>query len=214
MTRVRSARPDDLDPALALWSASLAATGARPSLEHRAQLRQRLAAGLLVVAASDGEVVGAALGEPDAAEPDLVRLVLLAVHPAHRRRGLGAALAEGLADAAWGSGARRLSARPPNAVARTFLLACGLAPEGPDAGDLVGELEPPARDVVVHADGLRLGQLLKLAGLAPTGAQATALLSGGGVEVNDEPESRRGRQLRLGDVVRAGEVTMRLVPPA
>ena len=52
------------------------------------------------------------------------------------------------------------------------------------------------------ADGtIRLGQFLKLAGLADSGAHARELLEDDAVTVNSEPESRRGRQLRRGDVV-------------
>ena len=67
------------------------------------------------------------------------------------------------------------------------------------------------RDVHVRDDGIRLGQLLKLAGLADTGADARVLLDLGEVEVNGEPEARRGRQLRPGDVVTCGEESVRLV---
>lgn len=48
---------------------------------------------------------------------------------------------------------------------------------------------------------IRLGQLLKLADLAESGAQARALLADGEVRVNGEPEERRGRRLVAGDVV-------------
>jgi len=48
---------------------------------------------------------------------------------------------------------------------------------------------------------IRLGQLLKLSGIAGTGAEAKALLLESAVTVNGEPEARRGRQLRRGDVV-------------
>jgi len=62
------------------------------------------------------------------------------------------------------------------------------------------------RDVSIAEDGIRLGQLLKLAGLVDTGADAKTLLAAGEVLVNGEVETRRGRQLRRGDVVeRAGE---------
>jgi ribosome-associated protein len=70
------------------------------------------------------------------------------------------------------------------------------------------------RDIEVRDDGIRLGQLLKLAGLADTGADARVLLDLGEVEVNGEPESRRGRQLRPGDVVAVGEEQVRLSLPA
>ena len=48
---------------------------------------------------------------------------------------------------------------------------------------------------------IRLGQLLKLAGIADTGADTKALLADAAVTVNGEPEGRRGRQLHPGDVV-------------
>jgi ribosome-associated protein len=67
------------------------------------------------------------------------------------------------------------------------------------------------RDVEVRDDGIRLGQLMKLAGLADTGADARVLLDLGEVEVNGEPESRRGRQLAPGDVVRVGDESVRIV---
>jgi ribosome-associated protein len=50
-------------------------------------------------------------------------------------------------------------------------------------------------------DSIRLGQLLKLVDAVPTGAQVKDVLFAGAVLVNGEPEERRGRQLRRGDVV-------------
>ena len=50
-------------------------------------------------------------------------------------------------------------------------------------------------------DTIRLGQLLKLVDAVPTGAQVKDVLLTGTVRVNDEPEERRGRQVRRGDVV-------------
>jgi ribosome-associated protein len=66
-------------------------------------------------------------------------------------------------------------------------------------------------DVVVRDDGIRLGQLLKLAGLADTGADAKTLLDAGAVTVGGRVEMRRGRQLRAGDVVAVGGRRVRLV---
>lgn len=50
--------------------------------------------------------------------------------------------------------------------------------------------------------GIRLGQLLKLAGLVESGGSVKTLLAEGLVEVNGRPESRRGAQLKRGDNVR------------
>jgi ribosome-associated protein len=61
--------------------------------------------------------------------------------------------------------------------------------------------DDPVTNVPISDDSIRLGQFLKLAGLADSGADARTLLDEGEVKVNGEPESRRGRQLRKGDVV-------------
>jgi len=58
-----------------------------------------------------------------------------------------------------------------------------------------------AVDVEVGERGIRLGQLLKLVNLVESGGAARALLASGGVRVNGEVETRRGRQLAAGDVV-------------
>jgi ribosome-associated protein len=69
---------------------------------------------------------------------------------------------------------------------------------------------PEPRTVEIRDASIRLGQLLKLAGIADSGAEAKELLADGGVTVNGEPETRRGRQVRAGDVVPAAgeEVTV------
>jgi ribosome-associated protein len=46
------------------------------------------------------------------------------------------------------------------------------------------------------------------------GGEAKALLAEGAVRVNGEPESRRGRQLRAGDVVAAGDEALRVINAA
>jgi ribosome-associated protein len=55
--------------------------------------------------------------------------------------------------------------------------------------------------VPIRDDMIRLGQFLKLAGLADSGTEARDLVSDGEVTVNGEVETRRGRQLTRGDVV-------------
>jgi ribosome-associated protein len=57
------------------------------------------------------------------------------------------------------------------------------------------------RDVEIRGDTIRLGQALKLSGLAGSGGEARALVESGGVTVNGEVERRRGRQLHPGDIV-------------
>ncbi len=69
------------------------------------------------------------------------------------------------------------------------------------------------QDVAVAEDGIRLGQFLKLAGLADSGAHAKALLEQDAVSVNDEAEQRRGRRLQRGDLVTVGVQQARVVAP-
>ncbi len=57
---------------------------------------------------------------------------------------------------------------------------------------------------------IRLGQLLKLAAVIDSGAQVKSFLSTEPVWVNGEREARRGRQLHPGDLVRVGEVELRV----
>jgi ribosome-associated protein len=67
------------------------------------------------------------------------------------------------------------------------------------------------RDVAISTDMIRLGQLLKLAGVVDSTGEAKAFLATTPVTVNGEPESRRGRQLFQGDEVRAGDEALRIV---
>lgn len=61
-------------------------------------------------------------------------------------------------------------------------------------------------DVTIRDDTIRLGQFLKLANLIESGAEAKEVIADGEVSVNGEVETRRGRQLVVGDVVEfAGE---------
>ncbi len=62
--------------------------------------------------------------------------------------------------------------------------------------------EPAARTVSISTESIRLGQFLKLADLVDQGSEAKPLLSDGAVLVNGTVETRRGRRLRRGDVVR------------
>ena len=65
-------------------------------------------------------------------------------------------------------------------------------------------------DVAIRGEVIRLGQLLKLAGIADSGTDAKELLASGTVTVNGEAEARRGRQLRRGDVVTVADESVRV----
>lgn len=58
-------------------------------------------------------------------------------------------------------------------------------------------------EIRITGETIRLGQLLKLAGIVGSGSEAKDLLASETVLVNGEPEARRGRQLHVGDTVRA-----------
>ena len=65
-------------------------------------------------------------------------------------------------------------------------------------------------DVPIRDQAIRLGQFLKLANLIEHGADAKAAVQQGLVAVNGQVETRRGRQLVVGDVVALGGVSARV----
>ena len=67
------------------------------------------------------------------------------------------------------------------------------------------------RDIEIRDEMIRLGQLLKLAGIAEDGVHAKDLLDADEVLVNGEPEHRRGRQLFHDDVVECANEQVRVV---
>jgi ribosome-associated protein len=58
-----------------------------------------------------------------------------------------------------------------------------------------------SQDFSLKTDYIDLSQLLKAAGLAMSGGEAKFFVTEGLVQVNGEPESRKRRKLRGGDVV-------------
>ncbi|MCC3322255.1 RNA-binding S4 domain-containing protein [Gordonia bronchialis] len=66
-------------------------------------------------------------------------------------------------------------------------------------------------EVPIRDDVIRLGQFLKLANLIESGSEAKEVIGDGLVRVNGEVETRRGRQLSVGDVVEIGGVGARVV---
>jgi ribosome-associated protein len=72
----------------------------------------------------------------------------------------------------------------------------------------------PTRDVPIRDETIRLGQLLKLANLASSGSEAHRLLEAEEVHVNGETETRRGRMLRVGDLVTVSGAEVRVISQA
>jgi ribosome-associated protein len=206
-----AASEEDRRAALDVWKAARAAQGRRPNNEVVARVEQKAADGLLVLAVDDDEVVGLALGEPGLDDRELLHVEMVIVHPSRQGSGLGAVLVEAIADAGWERGFRHADVW---CTAPGFYEACGFERSGKvnDSGSvhLVAELEAPVRDVVVSGE-IRLGQFLKLAELVDTGAESKELIAAGEVVVNDEVETRRGRQLADGDVVHARAAAVRVV---
>lgn len=66
----------------------------------------------------------------------------------------------------------------------------------------------PDTEVPIRDESIRLGQLLKLAGVVDDGGVARAVIADGGVTVDGEVETRRGAQVRPGQVMRLGEHTI------
>ncbi|CBL16518.1 MULTISPECIES: RNA-binding S4 domain-containing protein [Ruminococcus] len=59
--------------------------------------------------------------------------------------------------------------------------------------------------VSIRTEFIKLDSLLKYAGLTDTGGFAKELIQGGQVKVNGEICTMRGKKIRSGDVVEAGE---------
>ena len=71
-------------------------------------------------------------------------------------------------------------------------------------------MEQQVQDVPIRDGSIRLGQFLKLANLIDSGSDAKELMIQGAVTVNGEVETRRGRQLVVGDVVALGPLRARV----
>jgi ribosome-associated protein len=69
-----------------------------------------------------------------------------------------------------------------------------------------------AREISIGGETIRLGQLLKLAGVVDSGSEVKALLESEPARVNGEREGRRGRQLCCGDSVQIGGHELLVVP--
>jgi ribosome-associated protein len=65
-------------------------------------------------------------------------------------------------------------------------------------------------EVPITGEMIRLGQLLKLAGVVDDGAQARTLIEDGEVSVDGEIDRRRGRQVRPGASVKLGKTMIRV----
>ena len=68
------------------------------------------------------------------------------------------------------------------------------------------------QESAIQGELITLGQLIKALGLSDTGGGVKYFLEEATVHVNGEPDTRRGRKLRVGDtVVVEGEPPIRMV---
>lgn len=58
------------------------------------------------------------------------------------------------------------------------------------------------KKIIIKDEFIKLGQLLKLADLVESGAMAKEVIENGQVFYNDEVETRRGKKVYPGDVVK------------
>ena len=61
------------------------------------------------------------------------------------------------------------------------------------------------KQIKIRDEFIKLGQALKLAGIAQTGIEAKIMVTSGEVRVNGETDTRRGRKLYDGDIVETKE---------
>ncbi|WZL81538.1 RNA-binding S4 domain-containing protein [Vallitaleaceae bacterium 9-2] len=67
------------------------------------------------------------------------------------------------------------------------------------------------KEIKIDQPFIKLGQVLKLAGIADSGSYAKLFISDGLVQVNGEVDTRRGRKVYPGDVITFEDQTIKIV---
>lgn len=67
------------------------------------------------------------------------------------------------------------------------------------------------REIKIDTEFIKLGQLLKMSGIAASGSYAKIYISEGLVSVNDEVDLRRGRKCYPGDIVRYEDQVLKVI---
>jgi ribosome-associated protein len=66
-------------------------------------------------------------------------------------------------------------------------------------------------EIAIDSEFIKLGQLLKLAGMADSGSYAKVFITEGQVKVNGEVDLRRGRKVYKGDTVTFGDESVKVI---
>lgn len=126
--RIRTARPSDVDAVLDFWRTAAEGRSVSDDRAGVAGLVGRDPGALLLAEAPDGTLVGSVIAGWDGWRCHLYRL---AVHPAHRRRGIAAALLEAAERRFEAAGGRRGDAMvlDRNETAHPAWRSAGYAPD-------------------------------------------------------------------------------------
>lgn len=73
------------------------------------------------------------------------------------------------------------------------------------------DLSVKSEKIYIEDEFIKLDSLLKFGGIAETGGQAKLLVQSGGVTLNGEVCTQRGRKIRPGDIVRFEENTIEVL---
>lgn len=85
-----------------------------------------------------------------------------------------------------------------------FILYCRLELE-------ITERRKFMRDIFITTENIKLDQFLKLANIIGAGGEARLFIGENSIFVNGEPEDRRGKKLRNGDMIKIKNDEYRIV---